>query len=76
MEELLVGPIFYAMMISGSEEGFVPFSATRCGRVAKSVKICAFTVAIVTGWRSLADEKSVTVATKIKPRTVKQIVAE
>jgi hypothetical protein len=30
------------MMISASGEEFVPFSATRGGRVAKSVKIWAF----------------------------------
>ena len=42
MEEELVGQIFEAMMISASGEGFVPFSATRCGRVTKSVKIWAF----------------------------------
>jgi hypothetical protein len=42
MEEELVGQIFEAMMISASGEGFVPFSATRGGRVAKSVKIWAF----------------------------------
>jgi hypothetical protein len=42
MEEELVGKIFEAMMISASGEGFVPFSATRGGRVAKYVKIWAF----------------------------------
>ncbi|EFX65888.1 hypothetical protein DAPPUDRAFT_264074 [Daphnia pulex] len=35
MEEELVGQIFEAMMISASGEGFVLFSATRGGRVAK-----------------------------------------
>jgi hypothetical protein len=40
--EELVGQIFEAMMISASGEEFVPFSATRGGRVAKSVKIWAF----------------------------------
>jgi hypothetical protein len=39
MEEELVGQIFEAMMISASGKGFVPFSATRCGRVTKYVKI-------------------------------------
>jgi hypothetical protein len=42
MEEKLVGQIFEAMMISASEEGFVPLSATRFERVAKYVKIWAF----------------------------------
>jgi hypothetical protein len=39
MEEELVGQIFEAMMISASGKGFVLFSATRCGRVTKYVKI-------------------------------------
>jgi hypothetical protein len=39
MEEELVGQIFEAMMISASGKGFVPFSVTRSGRVAKYVKI-------------------------------------
>jgi hypothetical protein len=59
MEEELVGKIFEAMMISASGEGFVPFSATRGGRVAKYVKIWAFAGC----YRYAAEKKSVTVAT-------------
>jgi hypothetical protein len=42
MEEELVGQIFEAMMIPASGEVYISFSATRCGRVAKYVKIWAF----------------------------------
>ena len=43
MEEELVGQICGPMMISASGKVFVPFYDTRCRRVAKQVKIYAFT---------------------------------